>query len=276
MDSARQVIRWALPGWIMALFYAFFIMVGIALHGNGQNIYKDFLKIIYDNLLILGVVSIPIGFILYQLYHWAYWFIPFPALWKLKLYNPKDRGREILSGTEHLDFNAIFGQTLYSAPSSAYKKWWFFYHKSTDIMTRYRQNWNLADSAWYLALANEKYKNVNDFLERRNQFLGDIYHSLGACQIAILLSYFTYILTALFVLFKETTVITTFSLSMIVCRIASFLINTLAFFLLYAIFQKGRLASFDALYSLKHDVITNALLDKPKRQKELRRKVNSS
>jgi hypothetical protein len=278
MDTGRQVIRWALPGWMAFIFWTIFMSVNTLVHGQNQSIYLEILKKVNELIIPLAAASIPLGFILYQLYYWVYWFgsIPFPV--GNKFIEPLDRGKEILAGVkDSVDFKEIFDNPLKDTPPTALKKSGFIYYKSTEIMEKYRQNWHLSESAWYLALSDERYKNTAEFLEKRNQMLGDIYHSLGACYHALALAYGGYFIVFLYISYLEINTFLAgltnlFSIAMIliigkatILRFSSLLLNAAIFLAVFDMFKKGRIASFDALLVLKHDVITNVMLDRPTR-----------
>lgn len=203
MDSGRQLIRWALPGWIVFMFLVMFIFVDMVFHDQNRLIYLDVLKKMSNQVIPLGVASIPLGFIIYQLYHWAYWFIPIPSFSRFAVADPGDRGLTILSGVkDSVDFKKIFGYSISITPPSALKKWFVLYYKDTKVMDNYRKNWHLSDSAWYLALSDGRYKDTLEYLEKRNQMLSDIYHSLGACTVAVVLGYFFYTIIYVYIDFN--------------------------------------------------------------------------
>jgi hypothetical protein len=278
MDTARQVIRWALPGWIALLFCAGFIAVNAALSDQNQLIYLSILKAASDNLLTLAAIAVPVGFIIYQLYYWVYWYAPIPSLFGRRFIDPVDRGKEILDAVkDQVDFKQIFDNPLLKdTPESPFEKHGHLYYKSARIMGLYRKNWHLSDSAWYLALADERYKNTATFLERRNQLISDIYHSLGACYHAVTLAFLGYSFVFGYVSLVEagaffsrptppapSTTIAQEIILPVILRLMSFTINLAIFLLGTRILRGGRIASFDALSSLKHDVITNVMLDRP-------------
>jgi len=278
MDTARQVIRWALPGWMAVLFWTGFVAVSTFIHGQNQPLCLGILSRVKDLLLPLGVITIPFGFTIYQLYHWLYWSVPIPSLFRRTFIDPGDRGKAILDPVKDCaDFERIFDKRLVDAPPDPFKKWGPIWYKSPKVMRDYRENWHLADSAWYLALSDERYKNTAEFLEKRHQFLGDIYHSLGACYVALAIAYPFYILTLGYITFAEAR--TFFSglmplllsaattrqviLTATVLRLISLTINSAITLVAFRMFRFGRMASFDALLDLKGDVITNVMLNKP-------------
>lgn len=280
MDSGRQVIRWALPGWIAFMFWTMFIAIDTIFHGQNQPLYLTILRKMNSLVIPLSVASIPLGFVFYQLYYWVYWYLPFPSISNpmsnRKIIDPIDRGKQILVDLiGRVDFKVVFENPLIQSEPTAFKKWGPLYIKSIEVMRDYRQNWHLSDSAWYLALSDERFKNVVDFLEKRNQMLSDIYHSLGACYQALVFSFCFYLvalgwitLIDIRMFFENQTALISFSTALIVLwgifiRLLSFSINTGIFYFAFSMFKGGRIASFDALLTLKHDVITNVLLDRP-------------
>lgn len=271
MDSARQIVRWALPGWMMLLFWMVFITITATLHESKVSLYWETLSYTQALLVPLGAAAIPMGFIIYQIYYWVYWYVPIPSIARKNFADPVDRGREILSGVRRqVDFKIVFDNPLVETESTAFSKpipWIPFSFKSVKTMTLYRKNWHLAESAWYLALSDERYKNTAEFLEKRNQFLGDIYHSLGACYNALFIAYLFYLVSVVRISVHETPSFITvlFVSRAIVRRGISVVLNTIILITMYYIFRSGRIASFDALLTLKHDVITNVMLNKPTR-----------
>jgi len=287
MDTARQVIRWSLPGWMAYFFFVIFITITFLVCGKDQQIYIALLKKANDFSVPLSIATIPLGFFVYQIYYWLYWYAPVPYFVGRFVLNPVDRGREILDAVkEQIDFKMLFDHPLNPTEEVYQPRKFLFSHlrcKSARVMQKYRENWHLSDSVWYFALADERYKSTAEFLEKRNQMIGDIYHSLGASYTALIIALFSYL-----ALFAYVTVIeimpclSDFALLLstgtptaylagvlkLVCavslRVLVVTLNSAIFVAIFKVFNSGRMASFDALLSLKHDVITTVLLDKPK------------
>lgn len=107
MDTARQIIRWSIPGWSLFLLVLFMIAVGSIITALPSGNLTDFsLRNFFNALprdvlnptlgLLLGFAGIPIGYFLYQFYFLRYWRgIPLPFIgWMIS----EDRGSEVLAG----------------------------------------------------------------------------------------------------------------------------------------------------------------------------------
>jgi hypothetical protein len=283
MDTARQVIRWALPAWVACFFWILFISVTFLICDRDQRIYIELLTKMQEFIVPLGVATIPMGFLIYQVYYWLYWYAPIPYFIGRFAIDPVDRGKEILAWVEeHVDFGELFGHSL-NPTEEPYKRGKLgILRKDTRVMRSYRENWHLSDSAWYLALADERCETTAELLEKRNQLLGDIYHSLGASYTALTLAFVAYLFLFAYVTFIELPpglIKSYFNLSTripkvcmrtiaelilaLFLRIISVLLNCAIFVAIFRTFKGGRMASFDALLSLKRNVITNVLLNRP-------------
>ena len=151
MDSARQLIRWGLPGWMTLLFLSLFILIELLFESWGKitpdlftslrgSSYTQIVQFIDSNLLALGVVSIPFGFLIHQLYYWMYWYAPLPSLFGAHIIAPVDRGREILDGLQYnVDFKWLFAHPLMPegsvhSPAPFARRFWKLKVKSTEVM----------------------------------------------------------------------------------------------------------------------------------------------
>jgi hypothetical protein len=198
-------------------------------------------------LLILGVAAIPFGFIVYQVYYWMYWHAPVPRIIFQRLMNASDRSKGILKDISgYIEWEKIFCRPLKVPPETAYKEG-FFGLKDIDVMRKYQHNWALAQSLWYFALCNERYAPVANILEKRFQFLNDIYHSLGACIIALNGTYFVYLLT-----YEVRMVLHD---GLLFSRGMAAALNLILVIAMIFIFRRGRRDSFYALTMLMHDII---------------------
>jgi len=189
MDTARQILRWAIPGWHLWLFILLFIAVRFVLSGYILTL-TDFASRNFGELLsfltILAGLGIPIGFLIYQIYFWIYWNLPLPVK------NPDDRGYTILKDCS-LEWKKLVGYDIDSDahlnPGKSIQLGPFrFAIKTRDLLHRYQHNWLLADFAWYQTLV------LNDakWLDDRTTVLVDIYHSLGASLVSLWLGYGIY------------------------------------------------------------------------------------
>jgi hypothetical protein len=254
MDTARQIVRWAVPGWVGILFCVIYVFIHLLFINckccNPESLSKmaEFFSTFKGLIPVLGVASIPVGFVIYQLYYWIYWHAPVPKCLS-RVFSSSDRGRLILQNLENYDFESLFGRSLYKDRSSAYNSRW----RDKAVMKKFQLNWTLSESVWYKALNCIKYQHVRDYLDKRCQFLLDIYHSHGANNVALAVGFFFYLIGfAGGKLLKG-------NLALFDCLpiFANFVLSVW----IYRIFQKGRLDSFIALSSLRSDVITDVFLN---------------
>lgn len=190
MDTARQILRWAIPGWHLWLFAFFFIAVRFALSGLILTL-TDFASHHFGEVLsfltILAGLGIPIGFLIYQIYFWIYWSLALPVKC------PEDRGYSILKDCT-LDWKQLVGYDIDADAHQSPGKVIFrlgpllLTLKTRGLLHQYQHNWLLADFVWYRVLL------LNDatWLEDRATVLTDIYHSLGSSLVSLWLSYAIY------------------------------------------------------------------------------------
>jgi hypothetical protein len=171
MDTARQLVRWALPGWVATLFFLLFITFSLLINGQGQELTLEqgsFLSKGSELIVPLGVAAIPIGYIIYAAYFWIYFTLPLPRTLFRRGIRPIDRGGRILSDVEHIDWKGIFGRSLGKASETPYLERGLLglniRFKSVPVIRQYQRNWELSESAWYLALSDKKYVAIASFL----------------------------------------------------------------------------------------------------------------
>jgi len=187
VDSARQLIRWSVPGGVfMLLGFTTALITGViwSRHEVAGLIGDPSLAAM---AVVAGAASVPIGFTIYQIYFVVFQEINFPLARRWLL--PTDRGLEIL---RQLDPSAV--AFIASNCRTGIDLWSDRYRKKGQIR-RYReareQNWSAIQ--WLLAT------HLDDADARaRTEYtnLSDIYHSLGASRMAVALACVSY--TSLF------------------------------------------------------------------------------
>lgn len=93
MDSARQVIRWSMPGWVFLFWLGVFQTIqNICVYGSvGTAMEHSALTQLSTGAAAIVIGSgVPLGFLIYQLYYHAY------DHWMPLSLAPQDRGGEIL------------------------------------------------------------------------------------------------------------------------------------------------------------------------------------
>lgn len=246
MGPARQILRWAIPGWLIFLFFFFAVMVRFILAGKVLTI-TDFAAHNYVGLLSLVTAAaglgIPIGFLLYQVYYWLYWRIPIPFK------TPRDRGHDILKDIPvhwrawvgyDLDADAHLstGKTILALGRFALRI------RTHDLLKRYQHNWVLAENVWDILL----WRHNARWLDARAEVLSDTYHSLGTGLISLVLGYVAYLL---YDLMMHRTLILVGDLS----YFSGALVNLLILGVLVTIFRFTRADTLRSLVAYKHDLI---------------------
>ncbi len=206
VDSGRQILRYSIPGSVLVLaaaggFVGFRISAGkpiSSLASNGPTT---------ATVVALAGLSIPLGFLLYQVYYFAY--SPFT----FRRYPTTDRGAEVLkhlSCDQRVELFKKYGiasdtRTPYvrNRLTLALVDWKngdcsgqrtdcpcvsLEYSKSGtlrgDYVHRWENNWNAA----LATLALPEQSEYSKHLKAEYVSLSDIYHSLGAARLAIALS----------------------------------------------------------------------------------------
>jgi hypothetical protein len=190
MNSARQVLRWGIPGWLLIIFILMFLTIRSTWDGSIPLLYAEVTKL--QRILVATGLAIPCGFLIFQLYWRIHWW-DFPS----NIVH-RDKGYEVLKDAD-IDFKFLVGISLDTTSTKANRRkiifpffvLYYLEDKPPDIVQRYQRNWYLADFAWYDTIRRHKL----EFLEQRATFLGDVYHSLGAARTSLLIAtsgYFMY------------------------------------------------------------------------------------
>jgi len=254
MDSAPQMLRWAIPGWLLIIFFLIFVMIRSTFDGSiltWSNV--DMLQELGLMAGSASVVGIPIGYLVYQLYWWMHWANPPGHIVR------RDAGYEILKDAD-IDFDVILGIPLEdtSKQTKILRFRWlpflglrYLKEKPPDITERYQRNWYLAEYAWYDTLT----KNDIEFLEQRAISLDDTYHSLGAARTSLIFAFWGYVLYD----FTMTVSLVTngrwleYARLYMVPMLFNFIIACIIFFMLSHV----REDTMEALIALKRNVITS-------------------
>ena len=246
MDTSRQVLRWAIPGWLYEVVLLSFIGIHFVIVGNTLTL-SQFVRGDYGSLFafltVITGLGVPVGFLVSQMYFFLYWLVPVPLL-----KTPQDRGYTILRDCEY-DFARMFGRDL---DREAHCEKGRVVRigplqttvKTRKILRRYQHNWTLVDSAWYWSLRISPLPGV----QAHADFLGDMYLTLGTSLTAGCLAYLTYILYEVFM-----------HPGMLLQGIApwvAFGVNGLLLVILVGMLRVTRHDTLCALERLKHDLIT--------------------
>lgn len=183
MTPARQVIRWAIPGYLLFIFLGTFALVrapfvfGLAvfdlaaLRALPDSLF--YTKYILPQLLVfVGMTGIPLGFLLYQLYFWGYW-----GGRGFMRTEPQDKGWEIVKDI-NVDWEALFGRKAGVPQHCPIKRTLRRRPETTKCLLR---NWHLSQSLMCLVLDKSNWRYVRE----NTQYLTDMYHSVGTTRMAL-------------------------------------------------------------------------------------------
>lgn len=95
MDSARQVIRWSMPGWVFLFWLGVFqIIQNVCVFGSfaAAMEHSALTQLSAGSAAVMIGSGVPLGFLIYQLYYHVY------DRWMPFSFAPQDRGGEILRG----------------------------------------------------------------------------------------------------------------------------------------------------------------------------------
>ena len=227
MDSAKQAIRWGIPGWLFFLF--FFINHIFFLYIYNLTIKKDIsfsfgtiinsYKIDFSSILIIvGILGIPIGYIIYQFY-----FIISRSLAKeiSELCNLKNDDDNIVTKSKKISKKLIIEETknnknlrklgeegILPYLLKNFFQWVYrrlsnlFSWRKTKAVIERTQQIDLLEIKWAQVdflirkkiLNNGKLVNGYNEIIKRDNHLSDMIHSLGAASYSALFSLIFYAL----------------------------------------------------------------------------------
>jgi hypothetical protein len=212
MDTARQVLRFSIPGSVTLLVAAAYLIFGRLLQGDS---WEGIASAMRGNIsaAIAIFAAIPLGFIIYQVYYSSYrafvW--PWPWRWsKGDKWVRIDRGAQVLKGLPEEQLKKIestFGVTLAVSKPVLYKletrlgKVAHAYVLQRDYVEaakkdgvkpydRYKERWQIH---WNVVRALIEISEDGDrggTIRSEYTILSDLYHALGACRTGVLLAWF--------------------------------------------------------------------------------------
>lgn len=199
MDTSRQVLRWSIPGWLFLFLSIVFGWIGIRTNGlaNLQSLFSlvPSQKYGVEIAALLAAAGVPLGFIIYQIYFYMY-----GSVLPFSLVNI-DRGIDILGGlpaetleriTDEIGIQVDTAEMteevkipLLHAPLHRLKKPYRNKKDRSIYEARLRANWEIVRSYLTRISVHTKTSDVSkEFI-----CLSDIYHSLGASRVGLLLAY---------------------------------------------------------------------------------------
>ncbi|MEA2692708.1 MAG: hypothetical protein QOJ16_2095 [Acidobacteriota bacterium] len=193
MDTARQVIRWSIPGWILILAITCLEMVTLLAQGHSlQSIATrtSLHELSTAAVALVITAGIPLGFILYQVYYSTYG--------KVLLFHlvNRDRGAEILGSLpEHVQMKLMIGDVpadlekmyeevaFFIMPNPLRRLELRFRNKAgrARYERKVQANWDVV-RFWlnYLCIRHDAAP-----IKQEVTNLADIYHGIGATRTAL-------------------------------------------------------------------------------------------
>lgn len=207
MDTARQVLRFSIPGSITLLTIAGYLVLGRLLQEDSWDAVGH---AVAENVsaVVAIVAAIPVGFLIYQIYYATYRAVVWP--WRPRPFKDGkrwvriDRGRQILAllpPDQQARISKLFGielkldSILYQERSwlgrraHAFSLKYEYWAEGPDPLGRYRdrwqENWNIVRALVEISDSTDAGKAI------RSEYmtLSDIYHALGACRAGVQLAW---------------------------------------------------------------------------------------
>ncbi len=205
MDSARQVIRWSMPGWVFLFWLGVFqIIQNIFLVGSISAAleYSALSQLSTGAAAIVIGSGVPLGFLIYQLYYHAYdqWMplslapqdrggdiircLPSDVQTKLRAYEPMLDTDEMCEPSAIPLLPLIFGPDLPRLKAQ-------FRNRAGKKHYRKNRQVNFEVVRFYLTVISTELKSESFRQEYTN--LSDIYHAIGASRMALICSFVMYV-----------------------------------------------------------------------------------
>jgi len=250
MDTARQVIRWSIPGWVFLFMLA--LLQILTWLGEGRpvgSIIEIGIPFITPGAVAMVVTAgVPLGFILYQVYYsWYGAVLPF-------CFVNRDRGAEILlalpqsvrdmlasiegQALDLEDMSDCIGPYFMPYPFRRLKSEYRNTAGKTRFAEKVHHNWDLI-RFWLHRIC---FINKTELLRSEVITLSDIYHAVGAARAALFLACLAHLLVNTFVL--QTNLLALWRLAAAV--IAPY---GLAFWL-FRVFERTRSSALNSLLSI--------------------------
>lgn len=223
MDTARQVLRFSIPGSITVMIGLGFLVLGRLLQGDDWSGIQEAVR---ENVSAVAVIfaAIPLGFFIYQMYYAAYRAFVWPWPWRWNRRNPwvrMDRGAEVLKGlpSEQLaEIETFFGlalafdditrkvDTRLGRTAHAYEFTPGYVKKAEaegrmpyDIYKKlWQDHWNIVRALVEIGADD---MTTGSVIRSEYMILSDFYHALGACRIGVLLAESTSIIASVIYVF---------------------------------------------------------------------------
>lgn len=178
--SERQLIRWAIPGWVTLFLAILLLSVHFWLNNEFASSDESLLKAGAGTIAALGaafiVFGFALGYMLFQLYFFLYW-------------GPRP---ELIGG--RVDYQEVFSKLICWQPN--FDKQLDESRAEPENDRAKRQKWEVSvAAAWWHCVARRKKHGM--VWEDRNGYLVAVYHSLGSTLAGAYLTIIVYLITVI-------------------------------------------------------------------------------
>jgi hypothetical protein len=256
MDTARQVVRWSIPGWVFLFVLALLQATTWFVEGNSPSSILQAEAPLLTPAAIAAVVTagVPLGFILYQIYYsWYGKVLPFGFV-------NRDRGADILLALSPEVRNTLCSidgtmpdleemsdpvrSFLLPYPFRRLKRVYRNALGAARFEAKAHDNWDLI-RFW---LHRVSLINKAELLKSEVTTLADIYHAVGAARTALLLSCVLHLLFNMKLVFNITI---THTVSMPILHAGAAILGPYILALwLFRVFERTRASALNSLLSI--------------------------
>ncbi len=187
--------RWAIPGWVAIALLLVFLVIDYKFAPNSRNI----IKCLYGNrfislniqdalsvIVLLVVLSIPLGFIIYQIYYYFRWNSPFSRDGSNPFFNSPGRLRETnFVLVDFPDKSALYSNSL---GTDEWRKEWI---KHILFAINHKFRWRYIELLFYDTIFSMN--NGRQWLYRY-RYRQEILHTLGTVSVSVVISFVVYLL----------------------------------------------------------------------------------
>ncbi len=189
-EDLTRLARWVIPGWVTIALFVTFLGIDYKLAPENRNVIQQSFGIktlpgVQDTLSIialLAALSVPLGFVIYQVYYYLRWNSPFSRDGSTPFFNTPGRMKEA-----EFVLADIMAEGKDKLASDKWRKNWVE-HILFSINHKFK--WQYTELLLYENIF--KMKNGKEILSRYRYRL-EILHTIGATSVAVVISYLAYL-----------------------------------------------------------------------------------
>ncbi len=251
-EDLTRLARWVIPGWVAIALLIVFFAIDYEFSPNGRNVFKclygnnirtlgiqDTLSII----ALLAALSVPLGFIIYQMYYYLRWNSPFSRDGSTPFFNSPGRMRE--SNFVLVDFS---DKSVLDSDSLGSDEWSKAWREHVLFAINHKFRWQYIELLFYDIIF--RMSNGRQWLHRY-RYRQEILHTLGAASVSVVISFFVYLLAKM----------STECLRLPAKGVGYVLASLVVYFVIHWIMNKEN-ETFRDLYEAKADESKGVLQDK--------------